>query len=235
MIVKFCNKSHNPFFGKAKIQLCGLDYYKSTDNDFIRDVDEGRITRTLPPQTSPLNITSDELSALTGISIVGKGARHKFWGEFKTNMTIPNAYVFCTSRISKPTQEIADSLGYNSSYVIKEADQFCEIIKHEIWRQDPKAPNVVGFHGPVKYQDEKEVVYPNSSGFLESLHSIHPRIYLRKRRTSTQNDLKVYENEQEYRFVFLLVGQDEIMMPLTENKIHLDSNCVLSVLENGSI
>src|SRR6266542_1897190 len=124
MIVKFCKKIHNPFESETEIQLCTLSYYKSTDNDFIRDVDEGRISRTYHP-SKPTAYTGDEIGKIFGSSISGAGTIRFAGRAVKTTNPIPNAYLFCTSQLHHPTLDHAASLGYDSFYAVKDPKQFC--------------------------------------------------------------------------------------------------------------
>ena len=71
-IVKFCSRTYNPVHSDTAIQLCSLYYYKTVDNDFILDPDEGETSRTFHPQT-PTVVTGDEIGRMTGASIRGSG------------------------------------------------------------------------------------------------------------------------------------------------------------------
>ena len=49
-IVKYCNKVHNPLVSQTTIQVCSVYHYKAVDNDFIRDPEEGEMSRSPPPE-----------------------------------------------------------------------------------------------------------------------------------------------------------------------------------------
>ena len=234
LIVKFCSRSHNPLLSETRIQLCTLYYYKSTDNDFIRDVDEGLISRTFHPPT-PAVFTGNDIGGMTGLSISGTGTIRLAGRAVKTTNPIPNAYVFCTSRLDEPTPEHAASFGYDSWYVIKDASLLCDAMAQEIRRQVAPESDILAFHGEVSYQEEKEVVYSALSDFFRSHSVIDPRFYLLKRQTSQQNDLKLYAKEQEYRFVFLPVGKGGRPMPLANDRIYLESRCIVDIIAKGAV
>ncbi len=234
LIVKFCSRLHNPLVSETSIQLCTLHYYKSTDNGFIRDVDEGVMSRTFHPPT-PAVFTGNDIARMTGHPISGTGTIRFAGRAVKTTNPVPNAYVFCTSRLDEPTSEHADLFGYNSWYVIKNACLLCDAMAHEIRRQVAPGSAILAFHGEVSYQEDKEVVYSALSDFFQSHHVIDPRFYLLKRQTSREDDLKLYAKEQEYRFVFLPVGKDMRPIPLTKDRIYLESNCILDIIEKGAV
>ena len=234
LIVKFCSRSHNPLLSETKIQLCTVYYYKSTDNDFIRDVDEGLISRTFHPPT-PVVFTGNDIGRMTGLSISGTGTIRVAGRAVKTTNPIANAYVFCTSRLDEPTPEHAASFGYDSWYVIKDASLLCDAMAQEVRRQVAPESDILAFHGEVSYQEEKAVVYSALSDFFRSHSIIHPRFYLLKRETSRQNDLRLYAKEQEYRFVFLPVGKGGRPMPLTKERIYLESSCILDIIAKGAV
>lgn len=223
-IVKFCSRSHNPFLTETKIQLCSLYYYKSADNDFIRDAEEGMISRTLHPPT-PVVLTGDDVGRMTGLSISGTGTIRVAGRAVKTTNPIPNAYVFCTSRLDKPAPEHAASFGYDSWYVIRDANLLCEAMAQEIKRQVAPESTISRFHGKVLYLEEKEIVHLTPSDFFVSHSRIERRFYLLKR--------QLYAKEQEYRFVFLPVGKNGRPMQLTKERIYLESSCIRDIIAKG--
>jgi len=234
MIIKFCSRLHNPFLSETTIQLCTLYHYKSTDKDFIRDVDEGVVSRTFHPPT-PAVFTGNDIGKMTGLSISGSGTIRFAGRAVKTTNPIPNAYVFCTSRLVQPTPEHAASLGYNSWYEIEDANQLCDTMAYEIRRQVAPGLDILAFHGEVSYQEDKEVAYSALSDFFRSHRVIEPRLYLLKREASRQNPLKLYAKEQEYRFVFLPVEKDRRPIPLNKDRIYLESSCIMEFIEDGTI
>ncbi len=225
-VVKFCNKSHNPLFSECMIQICTVYYYKSTDNDFIRDVDEGLISRVFHPPT-PAVFTGNDVGRMTGLPITGTGIIRVAGRAIRTTRHIPNAYVFCMSHLDAPTLEHAAFFGYDSWYIIKDAGAFCALVAHEIMRQ-LAAPDIIAFHGEVSYQENKEVTYSALSDYFRGHHIIDPRFYLMKRERPRENVLKMYALEREYRFVFIPVGKDRRLIPLKKDKIYLESECILS-------
>ena len=223
-IVKFCNRSHNPFISETRIQLCSLYYYKSTDNDFTRDAEEGLISRTLHPPT-PVVLTGNDIGRMTGLSISGTGTIRLAGRAVRTTNPIPNAYVFCTSSLDKPTPEHAASFGYDSWYVIRDANLLCEAMAQEVKRQIAPESVISAFHGKVLYLEEKEVVHSAPSDFFLSHSHIDRRFYLLKR--------TLYAKQQEYRFVFLPVGKGGRPTPLTKELIYLESSCFRDIIARG--
>ncbi len=234
MIVKFCSRSHNPFLSETTIQLGTLYYYKSTDNNFIRDIDEGMVNRTFHPPT-PTVFTGKDIGKMTGLSISGSGTIRFAGRAVKTTNPIPNAYIFCTSRLGQPTLEHATCLGYNSWYVIKETSKLCNAMAYAIRRQVAPGSDILAFHGEVSYQENKEVIYSALSKFFQSHHVIEPWLYLLKREASRQNPIKLFAKEQEYRFVFLPIAKDRTPIPLNKDRIHLESSCIMEIIEEGAI
>ena len=234
MIVKFCDRSHNPFVSETSIQLGTLYYYSSTDNDFIRDRDEGEINRTFHPPR-PAVYTGNDIARMTGLPISGTGTIRFAGRAVKTTHPLPNAYVFCTSRLLEPTLEHAALFGYNSWYVIRDASGLCNAVAREVRRQVAPDSDILAFHGEVSYQEVKEVVYSDISDFFRSHHVIDPGAYLLKRQRSRQDGLKVYAREQEYRFVFLPVGEDRRPIPLAKDRICLDASCISQFIEEGAV
>lgn len=234
MIIKFCSRLHNPFLSKTTIQLGTLYYYKSIDKDFIRDIDEGVVSRTFHPKP-PVVFTGNEIGRLTGLSISGSGTIRFVGRAVKTTASIPNAYIFCTSQLTKPTPEYATSLGYDSWYVIKDANQLCNAMAYEIRQQVSPELDMSAFHGKVSYQENKEIVYSALSDFSLSHHIVEPQMYLLERQTSRQNPLKLYSVEQEYRFVFPLLGKDRKLISLPKKVIYLDSSVIMEFIEERAV
>src|SRR2546422_11204465 len=93
-IDKYCNKVHNPLVSQTTIQVCSVYHYKAVDNDFIRDPEEGEMSRSYNPAT-PTFYSGDDIGAMTGFSIAGNGGI-RFEGRvcgsngttFKANATV---------------------------------------------------------------------------------------------------------------------------------------------------
>ncbi|NQU20888.1 MAG: hypothetical protein HQ567_06360 [Candidatus Nealsonbacteria bacterium] len=229
-VVKFCSRSHNPVISRTKVQVCSVYYYRSTDNDFIRDIEEGEISRAYHPP-SPAAYSGNEIGRMMGQSISGSGTI-RFQGKaVRTTHDIPNAYVFCTSRFDRPTLEQAASLGYDSFYVIRDPELFCDRMAQAIRTEVAISSDVIAFHGEVSYQEDKEVVFSHLPDFFRSHKTIDPHLYLLKRRASRENGLTVYANEYEYRFVFVPVDEHKKPIPLTTDKIYLESSVMKDIVE----
>ena len=151
----------------------------------------------------------------------------------RTTNPIPNAYLFCTSYLERPALGDAASLGYDSFYVIRDPNLFCERIAREMQRLITGRSEVLAFHGRVSYQDDKEVIFSHLPAFFQSHKIIEPYLYLLKRRTSRENALKVYANDHEYRFVFVPTGESGRPIPLTKERIYFDASVVKDVLDQG--
>ena len=192
------------------------------------------MSRTFHPPT-PAVFTGNDIGRMTGLSISGTGTIRLAGRAIKTTNPIPDAYVFCTSRLHEPTPERAAYLGYNSWYVIKDVCQFCDAMAHEVRQQVAPGSDILAFHGEVSYQEDKEIVYSALSDFSRSHRIIDPRLYFLKRQTSRQSEIKLYAKEQEYRFVFLPVGKDRKPIPLTNDRIYLESSCFLDIIERGAV
>ena len=221
-IVKFCDRSHNPLWSDTRIQLCSLYYYRSIDNEFLCDIDEGMTSRTLHPPT-PVVVTGDELGRLTGLSIGGNGTIKISGRAVRTTNPIPNAYVFCTSSADNPTSADASLLGYDACYVIKDPAQFSGLMADELHKQITPQGKILSFHGPVSYQDEKGLDYSTLPEFVRSHGDVDVTHYFLKRRTSLQNSRRCYADEREYRFVFIPVDNGTRPLPLNLEKVYLAS------------
>ena len=233
-IVKFCSRTSNPMYSETTIQLCSLYYYKTVDNDFIRDSDEGLTSRTFHPPT-PTVVTGNEIGRMTGLSIGGSGTIRLDGKAVRTTNPIPNAYVFCTSQLDSPTREHADALGYDSWYIVQHVDRFATHLAHELEQQLTPNTEVKVYHGPVSYQDEKGVDYSALPDFVRSHKSIEVAHYFLKRRTSRQHVEKVYADEQEYRFVFLPVDVANRPVPLAKDRIYVSSESVSDTIAANAV
>ena len=228
-IVKFCNKQHNPIVSSTTIQVCTVLSYRATNNTFIRDVDEGRVIRNFQTAT-PVVCTADEIARMTGWSIGGDGTVLLEGRAVSTDYSLPNAYVFCTSYVDRPTSELASTLGYNSHYIIKDARQFCEAMREAIRSELSDAREVVAFCGRVEYRAEKEIVFDNLQAFAGSHRVIEPWLYILKRMTSREDNSKRYDSESEYRFVFVPVNGENRPIALNKDKLYIGSEAVKNVL-----
>ena len=233
-IVKFCNRTYNPMYSDTSIQLCSLYYYKAVDNDFIRDPDEGVTSRSLNPPT-PAVVTGDEIGRLTGLSIGGSGTIRLAGRAVRTTIPIPNAYVFCTSELDDPTEEHAAALGYDSWYVVQNANRFASILADQIKQQITPNVNVIFLHGRVSYQDEKGVDYSGLPDFVRSHRIVEVAHYFLKRRASRHVPGKDYADEREYRFVFLPVALGNRPMPLTKDRIYVRSESLSETIAANAV
>ena len=231
-IVKYCNKVHNPLVSQTTIQVCSVYHYKAVDNDFIRDPEEGEMSRSYNPAT-PTFYSGDDIGAMTGFSIAGNGGIRFEGRAVRTTNPILNAYVFCTSCEDNPTAKRAMSLGYDSFYPIGDPELFSQRLGHEIKQQVPDASDVRILHKRVGYLENKEVELNNLPIFVQSHRRIDFNLYFLKRNTSRDNPSKVYAEDKEYRFVFLPIDGKGQPVPLSEEKLHLDSNGIKPIIETS--
>lgn len=229
MIVKFCNRTHNPFMAHTRIQLCSALFYKSTENDFIRDIEEGQIGRVFCP-IEPVAYSGDEFGKMLGTSVAGKEAIRFSGRALKTTNQLPNAYIFCTSHLEQPTLSDAKSLGYDSFYVIKDPSLLSERIAQEIAKTIVGQARLFAFHGMVSYLDEKEVSYPHLPDFAQSHKILDPSLFLLKRRSSAENASKLYSADREYRFVFIPHDPQGRSIQLPAEKIFIESSVIMGAL-----
>jgi hypothetical protein len=229
-IVKFCMKAHNPLLTETNLQLGALSYYKSTDNRFIRDADEGVLKRIYHP-SQPIRYSGEQIGKILGSSISGSGMVRFEGRAVGTTYPIPNAYLFCTSKLSNPTFAQAQELGYDSFYAIREPNLFCDRIRSALQKQLGYSFQLFAFHGRVSYQVDKEVILTQLHDFVQSHRVIEPYFYLLKRQTSPDTNGKVFANEEEYRFAFIPMDAQHRTVPLPSDRIYIESSTVRDLID----
>lgn len=229
-IVKLCNRRHNPLLSDSKLQLCTAKFYSSTDNKFIRDIDEGTVSRVFHPPVG-IGVPASELGTMTGLSIGGPGQIHFEGRALETGNPVPHCYLFCTSIVDKVTTTLMDSLGYDSCFEITDPNLFCERIAIEIKKQLVNASNVLAIYGEVSYLHDKAVVFRDLNGFCNSHKLFDPWLFLLKRRVSREDEQKIYANECEYRFAFIPVDLNGQSMSHAQEKIFISAATVRDILK----
>lgn len=156
-IVKFCD--HKYHLTKTKfIQLGTLEYYRKSDNCFIKDSTEGIYSRAVEDKDWRNKPHSAEaINAFVGSNFLngpGKITARKI----VIPKQFPNIYLFCTSRLENPDLEIAKQFGaYDSFYEITDPYEFAEIIRKQLEMELGNI--VVSIIGEVRYDDEKVKIF----------------------------------------------------------------------------
>lgn len=224
-LVKFCKPEYNILKGCHTIRFGTLEYYRDLDPSFaIADENEGKDSihvKSLQSDTAP----SESIEFLKGNGLVVKGNFHfqscDILNEF------PNCFVWCCSRVSQPVsleQGKQFDAEYTSFYKIPNATRFAgrlgQLLKDSLKKTpisnshfDDNAKDFIQglsaygwmdeidfnvFHHNVIYCDQKKVIIDGeqltSYANAEKIPSSLLRVFTKP---------KKYEENQEYRFIFL--------------------------------
>jgi hypothetical protein len=214
-LVKFCKPEHNILDRCYTVRLGTFEYYREMDPSFaIADAAEGR---------ESTNINSMDSAAASPEAVAAVAAiaplPHIQIKDIRFNVTFPNCYIWCCSRLAEPITAAYGARfdnAYTSCYRIKDAARFGEhlsaLLMTNITRTafaDPARAILDGlsiaemgeitlsvFHRDVLYVDEK------LSAIDEGQHSAYVRGIPPVLRPIFVKPTK-YADDREYRFVFL--------------------------------
>jgi len=215
------------------VQVCALSEYRTSDNSFIRDPGEGVIGNVLHPDR-PVTYSGDQVGAAFGGGFSGNGTIHISGAAIKIVKPIPDAYVFCASLMGVPLAGTAESLGYDSWYVIGDVDEFAQHLAYGIAMSLGSSTRVAVFHGQVSYHEDKSIRHSTIQGLAASQTSLDPRLYFLKSHSPNDDTSRVFRDEREYRFAFVPVGVDGRTSPIATPCLRLDAGAVRHLLEEAT-
>jgi hypothetical protein len=188
-----------------QLQIGTVHLYIDHDQKFIRDFSEGKaryIIQVEKYQEVPGKVFEQFTGAQVQDNVVIRAG-----GTVEMNYRIPNNYIFCASEVEKPSIALAESLGYDSFYVINDATAFNNELAAGIqnYISEPSNEwklNRFGIHmldGPVSYSDDKVI----KLNVFDPVQIIRSGLFIKSTFAPHDRNITFAENK-EYRFVWLI-------------------------------
>lgn len=221
-VYKYLKKQHlAQFREKGTIRIGNIELYKDIVNAPIRDPDEGRLTYLIQTGHEPLDLTQEEANAITNEYLIKATLRVAPNSYFRSELKVPNAFVFSTSRILN--KKLFKKWDCDAYYKIIDPKQFMKIIYDELTKRIPLKGYLAR---KVIYVKTKKFIITNSNkseiirkvindqSNLSAAKVIHMEDYFTK--------TEAFKDEQEYRGVFIPA------VPIGRAPIYLNCKKLLS-------
>lgn len=233
-LIKYCKEEFN-YSKSDRLQVATLDYFRNLDNNFIADPSEcigGPYS--IKPTETPEEITQGFINQIGGgivkkgalpgdpIVIIDPGAVFNINKKFK----FPNVYIFCCSYEEYPSKETAKGLGYNSWYEIVDPVKFMKEIENgfpevaKLKYRGLVSGNVIHIHGPVNYAPREHQVF-------ETEFDLDTNLLFTKPKVSEKDSSISYEDNKEYRFVWIFENNN------TSEIMEVEKNPILVKISNA--
>lgn len=207
-LIKYCNKETIQKYNS--IRIGSLNYYRETDNDFIRDENEGSHENIHDPKVKEISaefITSN--SSITAIPAIpgtpfmtspDSSIELHIYGKRK----FQNFYVFCCTRDMEEKESNKDNFNRNSSYEITNIPAFIKTVQKFLECHlntkypDLKNCKLVSHHNPIRYSKNS-----NNEIIITTDCPSNYDVVFTKPKTSVE--------ENEYRFIWMLYSENKII------------------------
>ncbi len=209
-IVKFCRAQHH-IHRTPLVQLGTLQYYRECENPYIKDSTEGRSSRVVEEDRWQERAHSPQaINAFLGSNIlagVGKITARRIASPTE----VPNAYVFCTSRVENPSVTMAREfdVAYDAFYEIADTYAFAEAIRLSLEKE--LAKTFITILGDVEYQTEKVATFDSLETATDSHRDVLRRSVFVKPHYSTDHADVSFARNREFRMAWMALEGDEVV------------------------
>lgn len=224
-VVKFCRAEHH-ISRTRNIQLGTLNYYRSIERPSIRDSEEGHFKRQFTNTTSSSQLhTPTDLNRFIGTEMMtGPGGIVLTPGATAAKVDIfDNVYLFCTSRLERPSPDAAKQFDYDAFYEIEDPYRFGEAVRVRL-EEELKKP-VVTVLGDVEYREEKKQEFESLDDALRARDGEEWwRPLFIKNKSSPDHSGVSFEENREFRMAFVVTDEEGKIVPVDENTRFVDAS-----------
>lgn len=227
LIVKYCPKKYH-ISTTETIQIGTLNYYKKSDNLFIADPFEGHHEHIIEDSHKTIKIQRDETvkisdGRLSASLTINPGGKLELESQF------PNVYIFCCSLVERPSIGHAKSISdeYDAFYIVNDPNGFMQLVEQQLrwlFRPADKKPRKIKMlhaHGGVKYVDHRSTSYGQADPDRQIATLDH---IFTKPRTSPVAEHVAFEANQEYRFAWVGLDEQDYIVPVEDEPIYVRTN-----------